>query len=37
MSEEEFVACDRCTTPVDPDTLLTAGNWRVCEDCWDDL
>ena len=35
--EEDLVACDRCSSEVGEETLITLGDSKVCENCWDDL
>ena len=35
--EDDLMACTRCSTMVEEETLHTIGDWHVCEDCWDDL
>lgn len=34
---EDLEKCHRCESMVGAETLITRGDWRICEDCWDDL
>jgi hypothetical protein len=35
--EEDLVPCSRCESKVGEETLVSIGDWKVCEICWDDL
>jgi hypothetical protein len=29
--------CERCESEVGSETLITLGDWKICEDCWGDI
>jgi len=33
----ESARCERCIILFDVDTMLTVGDWLLCEDCYEDL
>ena len=37
MTHDEKGRCTRCDANVDAETLITLGDARICEICWDDL
>jgi len=34
---KDMSACTRCDTMYETETLMTMGDWLVCEICWGDL
>lgn len=35
--EDELSSCSRCSSTVGTETLVTLGDAKICEICWDDL
>jgi hypothetical protein len=35
--EEDLSQCTRCESMVGSETLISLGDGRICEICWDDL
>ena len=37
LMDEPKEGCERCLIEFDVDTMLTVGDWLLCEDCYEDL
>jgi len=37
IETEDLAKCGRCEEMVGAETLISIGDWKICEDCWDDL
>lgn len=37
QEDDDLSQCTRCENMVGTETLIGMADWRICEDCWDDL